>query len=88
MSDKNFEEMIGILCSSKAFDRIAVTVTGGKRQLDRQYIKEAFNRHTDMDIEVYDNATAAVNALKDEDSGVCAGSLYLVADIKSAIISQ
>lgn len=88
VSDKNFEEMIGILCSSKAFDRIAVTVTGGKRQLDRQYIKEAFNRHTDMDIEVYDNATAAVNALKDEDMVFCAGSLYLVADIKSAIISQ
>ena len=36
VSDKNFEEMIGILCSSKAVDRIAVTVTGGKRQLDRQ----------------------------------------------------
>lgn len=33
MSDKNFEEMIGILCSSKAFDRIAVTVTGGKDSL-------------------------------------------------------
>ena len=88
VSDKNFEEMIGILCSSKAFDRIAVTVTGGKRQLDRQYIKEAFNRHTDMDIEVYDNAAAAVNALKDENMVFCAGSLYLVADIKSAIISQ
>lgn len=85
VSDKNFEEMIKILCSSKAFDRIAVTVTGGKRQLDRQYIKEAFNRHTDIDIEVYDSAAEAINALKGEDMVFCVGSLYLVADIKSAI---
>ena len=51
MSDKNFEEMIEVLSACRAFDRIAVTVTGGKRQLDRQYIKEAFKRHTDIGIE-------------------------------------
>ena len=41
VSDKNFEEMIEVLSACRAFDRIAVTVTGGKRQLDRQYIGRA-----------------------------------------------
>lgn len=85
VSDKNFEEMIKLLCSCKAFDRIAVTVTGGKRQLGRDYIKETFNRHTQIDIEVYDNAADAIKALKDEPLVFATGSLYLVADIKAAL---
>ena len=85
VSDKNFEEMIEVLSACRAFDRIAVTVTGGKRQLDRQYIKEAFKRHTDIGIEVYDSAKAALYALKNEDMVFGVGSLYLVADIKAVL---
>lgn len=86
VSDKDFEEMIEILCSCKVFDRIAVTVTGGKRQLDMQYIQEAFNRHSDIDVEVYDSAADAVKALNNSvDMVFCVGSLYLVADIKAAL---
>lgn len=85
VSDKNFEEMIEVLSACSAFDRIAVTVTGGKRQLDRQYIKEAFKRHTDIGIEVYDSAKAAIYALKNEDMVFGVGSLYLVADIKAVL---
>ena len=85
VSDKNFEEMIEVLSACRAFDRIAVTVTGGKRQLDRQYIKEAFKRHTDIGIEVYDSAKAAIYALKNEDMVFGVGSLYLVADIKAVL---
>lgn len=33
VSDKNFEEMIEVLSACRAFDRIAVTVTGGKGSL-------------------------------------------------------
>lgn len=85
VNDKNFEEMIEILCYCKAFSRIAVTVTGGKRQLDREYIKESFKRHTDIDIEVYNNAYDAIRALEYENMIFCTGSLYLVADIKAAL---
>ena len=85
VSDKNFDEMIAILCSSRAFHRIAVTVTGGKRQLDREYIRAAFARHTKLDIEVYSSAGEALYALRNENMIFCAGSLYLVADIKEAL---
>lgn len=85
VSDKDFEEMIKCLCSSCVFKRIAVTVTGGKRKLSTDYIKEAFSRHTDIKIEVYNSAKEAILALKQEKMIFCTGSLYLVADIKEAL---
>ena len=66
VSDKNFEQMISILCGCKVFARIAITVTGGIRHLDKEYISAAFKRHTDIEVEVYDSAKEAVLALKNE----------------------
>lgn len=34
--------MISILCGCKVFARIAITVTGGIRHLDKEYISAAF----------------------------------------------
>ena len=82
VSDKNFEQMISILCGCKVFARIAITVTGGIRHLDKEYISAAFKRHTDIEVEVYDSAKEAVLALKNEPMVFCTGSLYLVADIR------
>ena len=50
VSDKNFEQMISILCGCKVFARIAITVTGGIRHLDKEYISAAFKRHTDIEV--------------------------------------
>ena len=47
--------------------------------------KESFKRHTDIDIEVYNNAYDAIRALKYENMIFCTGSLYLVADINAAL---
>lgn len=85
VSDKNFEQMISILCGCKAFARIAITVTGGIRHLDKEYISAAFKRHTDIEVEVYDSAKEAVLALKNEPMVFCTGSLYLVADIRKVL---
>ena len=85
VSDKNFEQMISILCGSKVFARIAITVTGGIRHLDKEYISAAFKRHTDIEVEVYDSAKEAVLALKNEPMVFCTGSLYLVADIRKVL---
>lgn len=85
VSDKNFEQMIGILCGCKVFARIAITVTGGIRHLDKEYISAAFKRHTDIEVEVYDSAKEAVLALKNEPMVFCTGSLYLVADIRKVL---
>lgn len=70
VSDKNFEQMISILCGCKVFARIAITVTGGIRHLDKEYISAAFKRHTDIEVEVYDSAKEAVLALKNEADGI------------------
>ena len=83
VSDKNFEQMISILCGCKVFARIAITVTGGIRHLDKEYISAAFKRHTDIEVEVYDSAKEAVLALKNEP--MVFGSLYLVADIRKVL---
>ena len=85
VSDKNFEQMISILCGCKVFARIAITVTGGIRHLDKEYISAAFKRHTDIEVEVYDGAKEAVLALKNEPMVFCTGSLYLVADIRKVL---
>ena len=85
VSDKNFEQMISILCGCKVFARIAITVTGGIRHLDKEYISAAFKRHTDIEVEVYDSAKEAVLALKNEPMVFCTGSLYLVADIRKVL---
>lgn len=85
VSDKNFEQMISILCGCKVFARIAITVTGGIRHLDKEYISAAFKRHTDIEVEVYDSAKEAALALKNEPMVFCTGSLYLVADIRKVL---
>lgn len=85
VSDKNFEQMISILCGCKVFARIAITVTGGIRHLDKEYISAAFKRHTDIEVEVYDSAKEAVLALKNETMVFGTGSLYLVADIRKVL---
>lgn len=85
VGDKNFEQMISILCGCKVFARIAITVTGGIRHLDKEYISAAFKRHTDIEVEVYDSAKEAVLALKNEPMVFCTGSLYLVADIRKVL---
>lgn len=85
VSDKNFEQMISILCGCKVFARIAITVTGGIRHLDKEYISAAFKRHTDIEVEVYDSAKEAVLALKNKPMVFCTGSLYLVADIRKVL---
>lgn len=85
VSDKNFEQMISILCGCKVFARIAITVIGGIRHLDKEYISAAFKRHTDIEVEVYDSAKEAVLALKNEPMVFGTGSLYLVADIRKVL---
>lgn len=85
VSDKNFEQMISILCGCKVFARIAITVTGGIRHLDKEYISAAFKRHTDIEVKVYDSAKEAVLALKNEPMVFGTGSLYLVADIRKVL---
>lgn len=85
VSDKNFEDMIKCLCGCECFYKFAVTVTGGARKLSADCIRETFLRYTDRPVLIYHEVEKAMEDLADEELLMCAGSLYLVADIKKAV---
>ena len=89
VSDKNYEQMVSILCGCKHFKRICITVTGGVRKLGTEYIYSAFDEFMDKErivpVEIYDNVKEAIDSVK-EDMLFATGSLYLVADIKKYVL--
>lgn len=85
--DKNFETMIRILCESRAFEAIVVTVIDNDRRLEGEQIKKTFDKYTDREVLVEQNIEEAYKCgcslkKKYEADMYCAGSLYLVGDIK------
>lgn len=85
--DKNFETMIKLLCESKAFEAIVITVIDNDRRLDSEQIKKTFDKYTDREVLVEQNIEEAYKCgcslkRKYEADMYCAGSLYLVGDIK------
>ncbi|MDO5381611.1 MAG: folylpolyglutamate synthase/dihydrofolate synthase family protein [Eubacteriales bacterium] len=88
VSDKNFEDMIRCLCGCECFYKFAVTVTGGARKLSGDCIRETFLRYTDKPVLIYHEVGKAMEDLDDEELLMCAGSLYLVADIKRAVMKN
>lgn len=90
VNDKNYEQMIFDLCKSGLFEEFIVTELDGARQLDRDSIRNVFKKYTNRPVSVYKSVETALEkaaekaALKDT-LLFCAGSLYLVGDIKKII---
>lgn len=85
VSDKNYDQMIKILCSCKHFRQIYVTMTGGVRKLPADIIKQAFEAHSDdIPVYVFENVEDAVKRW-DNRLMFAAGSLYLVGDVDRAL---
>lgn len=85
VSDKNYEEMVDILCGCKHFKQIYVTVTGGARKLSADIIRGVFEAHlTSGAVCVCEDVSEAIERW---DNGLmfATGSLYLVGDVKSAL---
>jgi dihydrofolate synthase/folylpolyglutamate synthase len=86
VSDKHYEEMIRTMCEGHEFCSIIVTQVGGKRAVKAEEFAEIFRRYTDVPVRaVPDAAQAFDEALSSRPEGgmlFCAGSLYLVGEIK------
>lgn len=81
VSDKDYKQMIEILCGCTCFKRIVITVIGGARKLDKDKIYRTFKQYTDLCVETYDSVPEALEALEGERMVFAAGSLYLVSEI-------
>ena len=85
VSDKNYDQMIKILCGCKHFRKVYVTMAGGLRKLSANIIKQAFEAYTTgIDIVVFKSVDDALNRW-DNRLMFATGSLYLVGDVVSAL---
>ena len=85
VSDKNYEQMIKILCECKHFKHIYVTMTGGARRLSSEIIKQTFEVYLPgISIEISDSVDRVIH---EWDNGLmfATGSLYLVGDVVRAL---
>lgn len=90
VNDKNYEEMICRLCSSKIFDAYVITTIEGGRKLAGQRIFETFEKYTQNPVIVCENVkegfeTALDISIKNDGMCFCTGSLYLVGKLKDIL---
>lgn len=89
--EKDYEEMIREICQQARFSSIVVTQIEGSRKVDAQTLAEVFRRYTDAPVlAVADVEKAFEAALERKGEGMlfCAGSLYLVGDLKAILEKQ
>lgn len=89
--EKEYEKMIAEICESVHATSIVVTQIDGARVVPAEVLADVFRRYTDEEIIVEPDVTAAFDtALAKRGDGMlfCAGSLYLVGDIKAILRSR
>lgn len=92
VSDKDYPDMIREMCEAISFRHVVTTEVGGYREVPAEELAEIFRRNGCESVsafsqipEAYEEATAK----KGEDGMLfCAGSLYLVGEIKTYLQSQ
>ena len=90
VKDKNFENMIKMLCDSNLFDEFIVTQITGSRQLSQTEITEIFARYTDAPVKHFSQIEDAFlyGVANRRGTLMCTGSLYLIGNIKSIVFSR
>ena len=81
--------MIRELCEEASISSITVTQVGGYRKTDARVLAEVFRRYADAPVRVISDAAqafrAAVEEKKENETLFCAGSLYLIGEIRAAL---
>ncbi len=89
VKEKDTGEMIRKLCESGLFCRYLITTMGGTRAIPPEQLKENFQEHTNALITTYktprDAFFAGLKLKGENDILLCAGSLYLVGQIKEML---
>lgn len=91
VSDKDYQDMIGEICSEGLFSAVITTQVGGYREVPAGELAEVFTRAGAPHVEaVPDIGEAFQRALKVRGEGLlfCVGSLYLIGEIKTCIKSS
>ncbi|MDO4942170.1 MAG: folylpolyglutamate synthase/dihydrofolate synthase family protein [Lachnospiraceae bacterium] len=88
VADKDYEEMISIICTAFQFERITITCIPGQRKADPRMIKDIFERYTDTEVVIEEDLSLAYSRAKSADEGYlfCLGSLYLAGMIEELLI--
>lgn len=90
VSDKEYPDMIRIICERGDFDHIVVTQLTGVRAADGETVAEIFRAHAkDTEVEFIEDirqAWLSILSKKEEaDEVFCAGSLYFIGALKGII---
>ena len=88
VDDKDYTQMIEILCAEIEAKAYVITEVPGGRKLSAGYMKEVFLRYTDRPVYIEQDpgrALAYAKELAGEGKLYCLGSLYLVGEIKKLV---
>lgn len=91
VEDKEYPKMIRELCSHVHVSRVIVTHMNTKRSVESKILAKEFESRLACPVEVFDTVTKAWDCLlqkKGEDLAFCAGSLYLVGEVKALLEAQ
>ena len=86
--EKDYENMVREICEETEFSHIIVTQIEGDRRTDASALAGLFRKYTDTPVEAVKSVPEAFEkALAQKGEGVlfCAGSLYLIGEIKEVI---
>ena len=84
--EKNYEEMIRILCQEKSVSEYVITLIEDKRAAQTEELKQIFQKYTDKPVVVKEELHQALTYLFSRKAGkavYCLGSLYLTGMIKA-----
>lgn len=89
--EKDYEKMIQEICEGADFASIVVTQVEGDRKVEAEELAEIFRKYTKAQVvarESVKDAFETAMELKGDGMLFCAGSLYLIGDIKAIISNQ
>lgn len=89
VSDKDYQEMIRMLCRELSPERVTVAHLSSERGLDREILKQQFQETGCQQVEAYETVEEALQAAlhhkTEQDRLYMVGSLYLIGEIKKLL---
>ena len=86
VEEKNYEHMIELLMGVGIWQEVFITRLNNKRTVSETELAEVFRRYSDISMHTFDCAGKALKhalAIKQKDDILfCAGSLYLIGELK------
>lgn len=88
MSDKDYEDMAGQLCSGMEWEGIGIVPVNSRRGLSIHALSELFEKRASCEVIAYEDTPSALRGMRERSRGellFCAGSLYLIGEIKAVL---